>query len=73
LEKVTLPEGVVSIGDYGFMGNISSFSLPASLETIGEHAFFSESKKVTVSCPEGSIAERHVKKNYPDYTIKRRK
>lgn len=54
LEKVVLPNSVVSIGAYAFGENekLTQINFPAKLKTIGEYAFC-DTKLVEVKLPEG--------------------
>ena len=55
VETLTISEGITYIGAYNFseMGNLCSLSLPSSLTSIGECAFFKSHMPSTLSLPEG--------------------
>lgn len=61
LERVTVPEGVVSIGWFAFSGcyKLSSVSLPASVTAIGYGAFEHCAVSIRITCPAGSYAARY--------------
>ncbi len=55
LESVTLPEGIVAIGDGMFRGctALTSVNIPKSVTTIGEYAFFGCKALQNITLPEG--------------------
>lgn len=54
VEKVTVPDGVTTIGGYAFYncGTMKSINLPASIETVEHHAFRQCSSLTTISIPD---------------------
>ena len=56
LTSVTLPDSLISIGEYAFSrcSNLTSITIPANVETIDEHAFSYCSKLATVNFAENS-------------------
>ncbi len=61
LERVTLPDGVKTVGWFAFSGcyRLVSVSLPASIESIGYGAFERCSATMRVICPSGSYAAKY--------------
>ena len=57
LEKVTLPEGVKTIGEDAFRGciNLKSINFPSTLVTIAPYAFYDCTKLTSVDLPEGLV------------------
>ena len=55
LEKITIPEGVTSIGNYVFAGcnSLTSVGMPESLISIGERAFKECNNLNNITIPEG--------------------
>ena len=55
LTAVTLPDGLVEIGNYAFSGckNLESVTLPESLTTLGDYAFSSCKSLKTIKIPSG--------------------
>lgn len=61
LERVTLPDGIRTVGWFAFSGcyRLVSVSLPASIESIGYGAFERCSATMRVICPSGSYAAKY--------------
>lgn len=58
LNSVSIPEGVVSIGDYSFYGcyNLTSVMLPEGVASIGNGSFVGCSKLTSVKIPESVMS-----------------
>ena len=58
-----LPDGVKEIGWFAFSGchNLTSVTLPASVEAIAYGAFENCSKSLVFLCPEGSYAAAYAR------------
>ncbi|MCI9369417.1 MAG: leucine-rich repeat domain-containing protein, partial [Lachnospiraceae bacterium] len=54
-EKVVVPEGVTSIGDYAFYGcsGLTSIEVPEGVTSIGDYAFYGCSGLTSIEVPEG--------------------
>ena len=67
-DKLSLPSGVTSIGDYAFEGtNYTSVNLPTKLQTIGSYAFYNVPIKQKIILPDAltsigdyAFADTHV-------------
>lgn len=61
LERVTLPDGIVSVGWFAFSGcyRLVSVTVPATVETIGYGAFEHCASGLCLICPSGSYAARY--------------
>ena len=62
---VVIPDGIVSISDYAFHGQVcrvTSVYVPASVKEIGENCFH-ECKDLTIITPAGSYAEQFAMEN----------
>ena len=55
MESITIPEGVISIGDYTFTycSNLASIDMPNNIESIGEFAFYGCSELRNITIPNG--------------------
>ena len=72
LKRLTLPEGVESLGEGAFMTcGLKTISLPASLASIGENAFDAQDEGVTVTAPEDSAAWAHMEAQYPGFKLRK--
>lgn len=64
MTKITVPESVVSIDQFAFVGcsKLTSIVIPTSVENIGILAFWG-CEKLTVRAPKGSYAEQFALNN----------
>ena len=70
VKKVTIPSGIVGIGDYTFNSciNLTDISFPGSVETINNTSFTGCSD-ITIYCEKGSAAQTFAEKNNIKYEI----